>query len=59
MFVLNNENTKFPVKIWLEDQTKLEANCLEQACNLSRLPFLSPLISVWSIYERSRRETAL
>ncbi|MCI8791642.1 MAG: RtcB family protein [Eubacterium sp.] len=40
MFVLNNENTKFPVKIWLEDQTKLEANCLEQACNLSRLPFL-------------------
>ncbi len=40
MFVLNNENTKFPVKIWLEDETKLEANCLEQACNLSRLPFL-------------------
>ena len=40
MFVLNDENTKFPVKVWLEDQTKLERNCLEQAYHLSGLPFL-------------------
>ncbi len=40
MFVLYNENTKFPVKIWLEDESKLEENCLEQAYHLSRLPFL-------------------
>lgn len=40
MFVLNDENTKFPVKVWLEDQTKLEGNCLEQAYHLSGLPFL-------------------
>lgn len=40
MFVLYDENTKFPVKVWLEDQTKLEGNCLEQAYHLSGLPFL-------------------
>ena len=40
MFVLYNENTKFPVKIWLEDESQLEANCLEQAYHLSQLPFI-------------------
>ena len=40
MFVLYNENTRFPVKIWLEDESRLEANCLEQAYHLSQLPFL-------------------
>jgi len=40
MFVLYNEDTKFPVKIWLEDESQLEANCLEQAYHLSQLPFL-------------------
>ena len=40
MFVLYNENTRFPVKIWLEDESQLEANCLEQAYHLSQLPFL-------------------
>lgn len=40
MFVLYNENTKFPIKIWLEDKSQLEENCLEQAYNLSRLPFI-------------------
>ncbi len=40
MFVLYNENTKFPVKIWLEDESRLEESCLEQAYHLSQLPFL-------------------
>ena len=31
MFVLYNENTRFPVKIWLEDESRLEESCLEQA----------------------------
>ncbi len=40
MFVLNNENTRFPVKVWLEDESQLEENCLLQAYHLSGLPFL-------------------
>lgn len=40
MFVLYNEKTKFPVKIWLADENQLEENCLAQAYNLSQLPFL-------------------
>lgn len=40
MFVLYNEKTKFPIKIWLEDANQLEESCLEQAYNLSQLPFL-------------------
>ena len=40
MFVLKNENMKFPVKVWLDDQSQLEGNCLEQAYHLSQLPFI-------------------
>lgn len=40
MFVLYNEKTRFPIKIWLEDESRLEENCLEQAYNLSQLPFI-------------------
>lgn len=40
MFVVYNEKTKFPIKIWLEDEGQLEESCLEQAYNLSQLPFL-------------------
>ncbi len=40
MFVIYNENTRFPVKVWLEDFSKLEESCLEQAYHLSQLPFL-------------------
>jgi len=40
MFILYNEKTRFPIKIWLEDESQLEENCLEQAYNLSQLPFL-------------------
>lgn len=40
MFVLFNENTKFPVKVWLGQKEELEGNCLEQAYHLSQLPFI-------------------
>lgn len=40
MFVLYDEKTRFPVKVWLEDESQLEENCLEQAYHLSQLPFI-------------------
>lgn len=40
MFVLYNENTRFPVKVWLQDISQIEESCLEQAYHLSNLPFV-------------------
>lgn len=40
MFVLYNEKTRFPIKVWLEDMSFLDENCLEQAYHLSQLPFV-------------------
>lgn len=40
MFVINSEDMKYPIKVWLRDKGSLEQNCIEQAYNLSRLPFL-------------------
>ncbi len=40
MFVIYNEMTKSPIKIWLDDISQLEENCLEQAFHLSQLPFI-------------------
>lgn len=40
MFVLYDEKTRFPIKIWLEDVNQMEESCLEQAYHLSQLPFL-------------------
>lgn len=40
MFVLQNKNTKRPIKVWLENESRLEENCLEQAYHLSQLPFI-------------------
>ncbi len=40
MFVINNEKTRFPVKVWLENEGQLEESCLEQAYHLSQLPFI-------------------
>ncbi len=44
MFVLFNENTRFPVKVWLGQKEELEGNCLEQAYHLSQLPFIHKLV---------------
>lgn len=41
MFVLYEKGrTKVPVKVWLGEEKDLEESCLEQAYNLSALPFL-------------------
>lgn len=40
MFVLQNEQGNYPLKIWLENEKDLEATCLEQAYHLTELPFL-------------------
>jgi len=40
MFVICNENTRFPIKIWLEQESQLEESCLKQAYHLATLPFL-------------------
>ncbi|MCL2565524.1 MAG: RtcB family protein [Defluviitaleaceae bacterium] len=46
MFVITNENTKAPIKVWLEDESKIEGSCLEQAYNLSQLPFLHKWVAL-------------
>jgi len=40
MFVIYDENTKKPIKIWLENKGQMEDSCLEQAYHLSNLPFI-------------------
>lgn len=40
MFVIYNDKTKYPVKTWLSGIDRMEESCLEQAYNLSNLPFL-------------------
>ncbi len=40
MFVLQNEQGKYPLKVWLENKKDLEGTCLEQAYHLTELPFL-------------------
>lgn len=40
MFVIYNDKTRFPIKAWLSGMDKIEESCMEQAYNLSNLPFL-------------------
>lgn len=40
MFVIANENTKLPIKVWLSGEDKIEESCLEQAYHLANLPFI-------------------
>lgn len=40
MFVIYNDKTKFPIKTWLSGIDQIEESCLQQAYNLSNLPFL-------------------
>ncbi len=46
MFVIANEKTKVPIKIWLPDESSVEESCLEQAYNLANLPFLHQWVSL-------------
>ncbi|PNV59942.1 RNA-splicing ligase RtcB [Clostridium sp. chh4-2] len=40
MFVIYNEKTNKPIKVWLESAGQIEESCLEQAYHLSNLPFI-------------------
>lgn len=46
MFVIADKNTCVPIKIWLEDGKSIDESCLEQAYNLSRLPFLHQWVAL-------------
>ena len=46
MFVKMTDKTKVPVKIWLKDESFIEAECLEQALRLAQLPFLHKWVSL-------------
>jgi tRNA-splicing ligase RtcB len=40
MFVIFNEKTRKPIKVWLENIKQIEESCLEQAYHLADLPFI-------------------
>lgn len=40
MFVMNPEQTRMPIKVWLDEPQQMEESCLEQAYHLATLPFL-------------------
>ncbi len=40
MFVIYNDKTKYPIKVWLENESQIEENCIEQAYHLANLPFI-------------------
>lgn len=47
MFVIyDKEKQKFPIKVWLEKMEDLEGGALEQAINMSNLPFVHHHISL-------------
>jgi tRNA-splicing ligase RtcB len=46
MFVICSEKTKKPIKIWLPEVSSIEESCLEQAYNLSQLPFIHKWVSL-------------
>lgn len=46
MFVIYNDNTRFPIKVWLEKEEDIEESCLEQAYHLSNLPFIHKWVNL-------------
>ena len=38
--IFNPEEQKWPIKVWLENEEQIGEDCLQQAKNLSNLPFL-------------------
>lgn len=39
MFIIQEPESRIPIKVWLEDREELEETCYQQAINLSQLPF--------------------
>lgn len=46
MFVICSDKTKKPIKIWLQSESDIDDGCLEQAYNLSQLPFIYKWVSL-------------
>lgn len=47
MFVIyDKDNQNVPIKVWLSNKKDIEEGCLEQAFNLSNLPFLHKWVSL-------------
>lgn len=47
MYVVTNLNEqKYPIKVWLSNEIEMEEECLMQAHNLSRLPFLHKWVAL-------------
>lgn len=46
MIVIENENTRVPIKMWLPDEKHADEICLEQANHLANLPFLHKWVSL-------------
>jgi tRNA-splicing ligase RtcB len=46
MFVIANENTRLPIKVWLAKEGNIEESCLEQAMHLSNLPFIDKWVAL-------------
>lgn len=40
MFIIDNEKTRKPIKVWMRSIDQIEESCLEQAYQLSNLPFI-------------------
>jgi tRNA-splicing ligase RtcB (3'-phosphate/5'-hydroxy nucleic acid ligase) len=47
MFVINNlQEQKYPIKVWLSNREEIEDECLRQAHNISKLPFLHKWVAL-------------
>lgn len=46
MFIIYNEKTNKPIRVWLKDENDIEQSCLEQAYNLSNLPFIHKWVNL-------------
>lgn len=46
MYVIANERTKVPIKMWLPDESHADEICLEQAYHLANLPFIHKWVSL-------------
>jgi tRNA-splicing ligase RtcB len=46
MYVISNEKTRVPIKIWLPENELPEESCMEQAYRLANLPFVHKWVSL-------------
>jgi tRNA-splicing ligase RtcB len=46
MFVIAESDSGVPIKVWLKSEDSIDKSCLEQAYNLSKLPFLHQWVSL-------------